>query len=109
MKLIVLDRDGVINFDSDLYIKSADEWRPIPGSMPAIARLNQHGYRVARHREPAAPGYGARVALHRPAHPSRPRRRDGTFSAGLHGGDALPAEDRRLHRAVGRRTARAHG
>ena len=47
MKLIVLDRDGVINFDSDLYIKSADEWRPIPGSMPAIARLNQHGYRVA--------------------------------------------------------------
>ena len=47
MKLIVLDRDGVINFDSDHYIKSPAEWRPIPGSIEAIARLNQHGYRVA--------------------------------------------------------------
>ena len=47
MKLIVLDRDGVINFDSDQYIKSPAEWRPIPGSIEAIARLNQHGYRVA--------------------------------------------------------------
>ncbi len=46
MKLIVLDRDGVINYDSDLYIKSPAEWRPIPGSIEAIARLNQHGYRV---------------------------------------------------------------
>lgn len=47
MKLIVLDRDGVINHDSDLYIKSPAEWRPIPGSIEAIARLNQHGFRVA--------------------------------------------------------------
>ncbi len=46
MKLIILDRDGVINQDSDLYIKSPDEWRPIPGSMDAIARLTQWGYRV---------------------------------------------------------------
>jgi len=46
-KLIILDRDGVINEDSDNYIKSAAEWRPIPGSLEAIARLNQHGYRVA--------------------------------------------------------------
>ena len=46
MKLIILDRDGVINFDSDQYIKSPDEWRPIPGSLEAIARLNQLGYRV---------------------------------------------------------------
>ena len=46
MKLIVLDRDGVINQDSDQYIKSPDEWRPIPGSLEAIARLNQWGYRV---------------------------------------------------------------
>jgi D-glycero-D-manno-heptose 1,7-bisphosphate phosphatase len=46
MKLIVLDRDGVINFDSDLYIKSPVEWRPIPGAIDAIARLNQHGFRV---------------------------------------------------------------
>jgi D-glycero-D-manno-heptose 1,7-bisphosphate phosphatase len=46
MKLIILDRDGVINHDSDLYIKSPEEWKPIPGSLDAIARLNQWGYRV---------------------------------------------------------------
>jgi D-glycero-D-manno-heptose 1,7-bisphosphate phosphatase len=46
MKLVILDRDGVINFDSDQYIKSPEEWRPIPGSLDAIARLNQWGYRV---------------------------------------------------------------
>jgi D-glycero-D-manno-heptose 1,7-bisphosphate phosphatase len=45
-KLIILDRDGVINKDSDLYIKSPDEWVPLPGSLEAIARLNQWGYRV---------------------------------------------------------------
>ena len=47
MKLCILDRDGVINFDSDQYIKSPAEWRPIPGSIEAIARLNQAGYRIA--------------------------------------------------------------
>lgn len=46
MKLIILDRDGVINFDSDQFIKSPDEWKPIPGSLEAIARLNQWGWRV---------------------------------------------------------------
>ncbi len=45
-KLILLDRDGVINEDSDNYIKSVDEWRPIPGSLEAIARLNRAGYRI---------------------------------------------------------------
>ncbi|GLU33014.1 D,D-heptose 1,7-bisphosphate phosphatase [Trinickia caryophylli] len=45
-KLVILDRDGVINVDSDAFIKSADEWVPIPGSLEAIARLNQAGYRV---------------------------------------------------------------
>ena len=45
-KLIILDRDGVINKDSDLYIKSPEEWMPIPGSLEAIARLNQWGWRV---------------------------------------------------------------
>jgi len=47
MKLVILDRDGVINHDSDQYIKSPAEWRPIPGSIEAIARLNQSGFRVA--------------------------------------------------------------
>ena len=46
LKLIILDRDGVINVDSALFIKTPDEWRPIPGSIEAIARLNQNGYRV---------------------------------------------------------------
>jgi D-glycero-D-manno-heptose 1,7-bisphosphate phosphatase len=45
-KLIVLDRDGVINHDSDQFIKSPDEWRPIPGSLEAISRLNHAGFRV---------------------------------------------------------------
>jgi D-glycero-D-manno-heptose 1,7-bisphosphate phosphatase len=46
MKLVILDRDGVINFDSAQFIKSPAEWKPIPGSLQAIARLNQNGYRV---------------------------------------------------------------
>lgn len=46
MKLVILDRDGVINQDSPSYIKSPDEWKPIPGSLEAIALLNQAGYRV---------------------------------------------------------------
>jgi D-glycero-D-manno-heptose 1,7-bisphosphate phosphatase len=47
MKLIILDRDGVINQDSLLYIKSTDEFILIPGSCEAIARLSAAGYRVA--------------------------------------------------------------
>ena len=47
MKLAILDRDGVINFDSEHYIKAPSEWRPIPGSIEAIARLSQSGYRIA--------------------------------------------------------------
>jgi D-glycero-D-manno-heptose 1,7-bisphosphate phosphatase len=46
MKRSILDRDGVINQDSDQFIKSPDEWRPIDGSLEAIARLNQWGWRV---------------------------------------------------------------
>jgi D-glycero-D-manno-heptose 1,7-bisphosphate phosphatase len=47
MPLIILDRDGVINEDSDAYIKSPDEWHPIPGSLEAIAALNHQGCPVA--------------------------------------------------------------
>jgi D-glycero-D-manno-heptose 1,7-bisphosphate phosphatase len=46
MKLVILDRDGVINHDSDSYIKRPEEWKPIPGSLEAIARLTQAGYHV---------------------------------------------------------------
>lgn len=47
MKLLILDRDGVINQDSDAYIKSLEEWIPIPGSIEAIAQLSQAGWTVA--------------------------------------------------------------
>ena len=46
IEFIILDRDGVINEDSDAYIKSPDEWHPIPNSLEAIAQLNAHGYPV---------------------------------------------------------------
>jgi D-glycero-D-manno-heptose 1,7-bisphosphate phosphatase len=46
MKLVILDRDGTINQDSDNYIKSPAEWKPIPGSLEAIARLTQGGWRI---------------------------------------------------------------
>lgn len=45
--LVVIDRDGVINEDSDDYIKSVAEWRPIPGSLEAIAALTRGGFRIA--------------------------------------------------------------
>lgn len=47
MKLVILDRDGVINQDSDKFIKNPNEWIPIPGSLEAIALLSQSGFRVA--------------------------------------------------------------
>ncbi|MDG1463355.1 MAG: D-glycero-beta-D-manno-heptose 1,7-bisphosphate 7-phosphatase [Gammaproteobacteria bacterium] len=45
-KIIILDRDGVINFDSPEYIKSPEEWLPIPGSIEAIAELSKQGFHV---------------------------------------------------------------
>lgn len=46
MKIVILDRDGVINQDSDQFIKTPGEWKPIPGSLEAIAKLNHAGFRV---------------------------------------------------------------
>jgi len=46
MKLVILDRDGTINHDSDQFIKSPAEWKPIKGSLEAIARLTQAGWHV---------------------------------------------------------------
>lgn len=45
-KLVIVDRDGTINIDSDDYIKSADEWQPYPNALQAIARLNHAGWHV---------------------------------------------------------------
>lgn len=47
MKLLILDRDGVINYDSDDYIKSVEEWLPLPGAISAIANLSKAGWTVA--------------------------------------------------------------
>jgi D-glycero-D-manno-heptose 1,7-bisphosphate phosphatase len=47
MKLIILDRDGVINQASEHFIKSPAEWKPLPGRLDAIARLTQAGYKIA--------------------------------------------------------------
>ena len=47
VKLVILDRDGVINHDSDNYIKTVDEWLPIEGSIEAIAKLKNNGFKVA--------------------------------------------------------------
>ena len=46
-KLVIIDRDGVINHDSDDFIKTPDEWVPIPGSIEAIAELSRRGYSIA--------------------------------------------------------------
>jgi len=46
MKLVILDRDGVINYESEHFVKSPAEWKAIPGSLEAIARLNHAGYKV---------------------------------------------------------------
>ena len=64
-KLVILDRDGVINEDSDDYIKTLDEWIPIAGSIDAIARLSRAGYSiaVATNQSGLARGYFDEVTL----------------------------------------------
>ena len=59
MSYIILDRDGVINYDSDQYIKTPDEWLPIPRSLEAVAALNRAGFRVliATNQSGVARGY----------------------------------------------------
>ncbi len=66
MKLIILDRDGVINHDSDDYIKTVDEWQPIEGSLEAMAKLYLAGYRVviASNQSGIARGYFDIETLH---------------------------------------------
>lgn len=66
MKLIILDRDGVLNQDSDEYVKSVDEWLPLAGSMEAVGRLCQAGYTlaVATNQSGLARGYFALTDLH---------------------------------------------
>ena len=65
MKLVILDRDGTINHDSEHHIRSLDDWRPIKGSIEAIARLTQAGYRivVATNQSGIARGYFATRTL----------------------------------------------
>lgn len=46
MKIVILDRDGTLNYNSDEYIKSPEEWRPLPGALEAVGRMNHAGYHV---------------------------------------------------------------
>jgi D-glycero-D-manno-heptose 1,7-bisphosphate phosphatase len=46
MKLVILDRDGTLNEDSADYVKSPEEWTPLPGALEAVARLNHAGWHV---------------------------------------------------------------
>lgn len=66
MKLIILDRDGVINEDSDAYIKTVDEWLPIPGSLQAMGKLCQAGYTlvIATNQSGIARGFYDLATLH---------------------------------------------
>jgi len=69
MKLVILDRDGTINHDSDEHVRSPSEWRPIEGSLEGIARLTQAGYRivVATNQSGIARGYfdtATLIAIH---------------------------------------------
>ena len=69
MKLVILDRDGTINYDSDDHIRSPNDWRPIEGSLDAIARFTQAGYRivVATNQSGIARGYfdtATLIAIH---------------------------------------------
>lgn len=66
MKLIILDRDGVINQDSEEYVKHPDEWLPIEGSLAAIAKLHQAGWKiaVATNQSGLARGYFNAASLH---------------------------------------------
>lgn len=65
-KLVILDRDGVINHDSDNYIKTLDEWVPYPSSITAIGRLTRAGYTVAvaTNQSGIARGYYDEATLH---------------------------------------------
>ena len=76
-ELIILDRDGVINRDSKAFVKSAEEWQPLPGSIDAIARLSKGGYTLA-------------VASNQSG-----------LARGLFDRDALDAMHEKLHRLVG--------
>lgn len=64
-RLVILDRDGVINEDSDAYIKSPEEWQPVPGSIEAIARLSEAGFliAVATNQSGLARGYFDEITL----------------------------------------------
>jgi D-glycero-D-manno-heptose 1,7-bisphosphate phosphatase len=66
MKLVILDRDGVINQDSDNFIKSVDEFIPLPGSVEAIAKLKHAGYQVyvATNQSGIARGFYDETTLH---------------------------------------------
>ena len=95
MKLVILDRDGTINEDRDDYVKSADEWVPIPGALEAIARLNHAGWHtvVATNQSGLARGLFDMAALN--AIHARMNRELGAVRRPHRRGLLLPARTRR--------------
>lgn len=65
-RLVIVDRDGVINRDSSDYVRSAAEWVPLPGSIDALARLHRYGYvvAVATNQSGVGRGYFSRDAVY---------------------------------------------
>lgn len=72
-RAVILDRDGVINVDSSNYIRSPDDWEPIPGSIEAIASMSRHGYQVhvATNQSGIARGYFSYSTLNQIHHKMR--------------------------------------
>jgi D-glycero-D-manno-heptose 1,7-bisphosphate phosphatase len=92
---IVLDRDGVINADSDRYIKSVSEWKPLPGSLEAIAALCRAGYTVAVASNQSGVGrglFGAETLADIHAHMDAEVRRAGGRLAGIYVCPHAPAD-----------------
>ena len=58
MKIVILDRDGTLNDASDGIVKSPQEWKPLPGALEAVARLNHAGYHVVLATHQAGLGRG---------------------------------------------------
>ena len=85
MKLIILDRDGVINQDRDDFVKSVDEWIPIEGSMDAIAFLTQAGYTIAVATNQSGIGRKYLTVQHLPEMHAKPNRLAAQPRGTIHG------------------------
>jgi D-glycero-D-manno-heptose 1,7-bisphosphate phosphatase len=107
MKLVILDRDGTINADSDDFVKSPEEWLPLPGALEAIARLNHAGWHVVVASNQSGLGRGLfDVASLNAMHTKMHKLLAAQWRAGR-GGVLLPAHARRRLRHCRKPASRA--